>query len=614
MVQAITQTLRSRGVPNDVIDDRVKSILATIPQDQIRSHIKEPEVTFWASLKRLASEHKIRLVTNSELKSYQKDKRISKKTTPEPNTPTKGKGKGGKGKTQKEKGPSSAQPKIDLAFVQLQTKYLQAEGHTSIQVIPKADFGVDKHGVTLMTDKEAEAFFPIKSLSTGPLAILALCDADSTPSDLVMLPAINKAGEPILLPIIIHNFGDVRVKFHPGTICATAHAVETKVVEVTIRRSQVEDWTKVRDGLQYLASVNPSLKGGSVIAHWSFKAYNNSKKQVPLEQASYVHGYFRCKADCLDEVLKSSGKQGVYTVPRDDNRKPDQAFAIIPANDKLEHMLIQAQKHVTTLGVVEINGGYAYRTRRENLQSLRRALMPDSVWSEEGQPRAGDEMYVLKHVAVATGAPQLTVALQELGWDAVGIKPIGQSTWSISAACPPPSPHLLINGQFAIAVAAHENGKRNSEGFRTLASFSPVVAVSAVPTAIPDDDMGASSFQPTRMQEIKQDLSEQIDQMIEKRLQETKEHVGILTEAISAQDNKIDRTEAVVNQVQCEVQDQNLHVETRLSSIEQSVTSQGNSMLAQMNGMLQSFQNTLMTRLDAIENGDCKRPRKDQDL
>lgn len=80
---------------------------------------------------------------------------------------------------------------------------------------------------------------------------------------------------------------------------------------------------------------------------------------------------------------------------------------------------------------------------------------------------------------------------------------------------------------------------------------------------------------------------------------------------MTIQDAKIDRIENVVAQVQSDVQDQNMHVETCLSSIEQSVTSQGNSMLAQMNGMLQTFQNTLMSRLDAIEGGDHKRPRKD---
>ena len=613
LTAVLSHVLQTRGVPAESVEARVKAILAAIPQDQIRSHAKEPEVTFWASLKRLASEHKIRLVTNSELKIYQKDKRETKKNAVEPDQPSKGKGKASKGTSTKGKGKGSPSPipQVDLAFVQLQTEYLQAEGHTTIAVLPKAEFGVDKFGVTLMTGKEAEAFFPIKSLSTGPLAILALCEAESAPSDLIMLPAINKAGEPILLPIVIHNFGDVPVKFHPGSNFAIAPEVETKVVEVTIRRSLVEDWSKVRDGLQYLASTNPALKGGTVIAHWSFKSYNNAKKPTQLDKANYVHGYFRCKADSLDEVLKNSGKYGIFTVPRDDNHRPDPAFAIIPATEKLEHMLIQAQKHVTTLGVVEINAGYAYRTRRENLQALRRALMPDSVWSEEGQPRAGDEMYVLKHVAIATGAPQLTSALRQLGWDAVGIRPIGHNTWSISAATPPPSPHLLINGHFSIAVPAHDSAKKGTDGFRTLASFQTGVAVSAVPTTIPDEDMGTSSHHQSRMQELKHDLTEHIDQLVEKKLNETKEQVGILTEAVSAQEFKIDRIEKVVNQVQGDVQDQNLHVETRLSSIEQSVTSQGNSMMAQMNGMLQSFQSTLMTRLDALEGGECKRQRKE---
>lgn len=611
LANVITQALRKRGVPDDALDARTKSILATVPHDQLRTHIKEPDVTFWTSLKRLASEHRIRLVTAAELKVFQKSQRLAKKTEVVVETPAKGKGKGAKGQSGKGKQQNNAGHKLDLAFVQLETKYLSAEGHSNIQVLPKTDFGVDKQGVTLMTEKEAEAFFPVKSLSTGPLAILALCNVESCGSDLVMLPAIDKSGEPILLPIMIHNFGDVPVKFHPGDNSANTPEVASQVIEVTIRRTLVEDWSRVRDGLQYLASHNPSLKGGSIIAHWSFKPYGSNKKASSLDQAAYVHGYFRCKADCVDEVLKTSGKHGIFTIPRDDNRRPDPAFAIIPASEKLEHMMIQAQKHVMTLGIIEVQGGYAYRTRRENLQALRKALMPNSVWSEEGQPRAGDEMYVLKHVAVTTGAPQLTSALRQLGWDAVGIKPIGQSTWSVAAAQPPPSPHLLINGHFTIAIPAHDSNKKSNEAYRTLASVKHGVAVSAVPTTSPDEDMATVSQNHSRYNELKCDLSEQIDQIIEKKMQETREQVGVLTETLTAQESKIDRIEAAVSQVQTDVQDQNLHVETRLTSIEQSVTTQGNSMLAQMNGMLQTFQNTLMSRLDVIESGDHKRQRKD---
>lgn len=613
LANIITQALKSRGVPSDVVESRTKSILATIPNEQIRSHIKEPDVTFWTSLKRLASEHRIRLVTTSELKTFQKEQRNGKKPTAASSNvgaQPKGQGKGAKGKT-KGISSSSSVPPIDLASVQLQMRYLIADDQPTLPVLPKADFGVDQVGVTLMTEDEAVAFFPIKSLSTGPLAILAMCDAESAGSDLVMLPAINKAGEPILLPVTIHNFGDIAVKFHPGDKCANTPAVATQVIEVIIRRSLVEEWPKARDCLQYLASYIPALKNGSVIAHWSIKSFGSNKKPSSFEQAAYIHGYLRCKNENVDDVLKMSGRHGIFTIPRDDNRRPDPAFAIITASESLEHMLIQAQKHVTTLGVIEVNGGFAYRTRRENLQSLRRALMPNSVWSEEGQPRAGDEMYILKHVAVITGAPQLTDALQSLGWDAVGIKPIGQNTWSIAAAHPPPSPHLLINGHFTIAVPAHEKSKKDPETYRTLASFPRGTSVSAVPTTIADDDMATVSHHQTRICELRHDLTEQLDQLVEKKLQETKEQVGILQEAITIQDTKIDRIENAVTQVQSDVKDQNIHVETRLSSIEQSVTSQGNSMLAQMNGMLQTFQNTLMSRLDAIEGGDHKRPRKD---
>ena len=142
-------------------------------------------------------------MTASELKAFQKDQRTQKRSTPVSEPPTKGKGKGTKGAKGKGSKPEDPLQKLDLACVQLQTKYLKAEGFDSIQVLQKADFGVDKQGVTLMTEREAEAFFPVKPLSTGPLAILALHECSSSSSDLVMLPAINKAGEPILLPIVI---------------------------------------------------------------------------------------------------------------------------------------------------------------------------------------------------------------------------------------------------------------------------------------------------------------------------------------------------------------------------------------------------------------------------
>ena len=113
----LSKTLTSRGVSSDCVEARIKQILTDIPGDQIRPHLKEPDFQFWVSLKKLANEHKVRLITNSELKEHQKSQR-SDKGKAHDSKPTKG---GGKGKRDKGEAPS-----IDLSRVSLDLSYIEA--------------------------------------------------------------------------------------------------------------------------------------------------------------------------------------------------------------------------------------------------------------------------------------------------------------------------------------------------------------------------------------------------------------------------------------------------------------------------------------------------------
>ena len=202
-------------------------------------------------------------------------------------------------------------------------------------------------------------------------------------------------------------------------------------------------------------------------------------------------------------------------MPKSDNKRPDPAFVVIPScGETLEKMVAQCKKHAVSLGVVEYGNGYAYRAKRENVIQARKVLLPNAVWAEEGEPRPGDSMWVVKHVPNDVAGPQLTNAFKEMGWDAVAVRPYSATTWSVSAQTKPPSPHIFINGAFAVAVPA--GGAKT----RTLASFVqhgfPTVRSTPMNIdrfALGDEDMDKSTI-PSRTDEIKVEMSEQIEQVV----------------------------------------------------------------------------------------------------
>lgn len=606
-VQAIlSKALVSRGVGEESVDARIKQILTDIPVDQIRPHLKEPDFQFWTSLKKLANEHKVRLITNGELKAHQKQQRGDKPKGPDAKS-AKGNGKG--------KRPKGDGPQIDLGRVELDHSYIDVGDHSSVQIIPKDEFAADKEGITLMPMQDAVGFLPAKKISAGPLAILAVVGSDTSSSKVVMMPATTQEGSPILLPIVIFNFGDVEVKMKEPTSKVVTQQVETQVIEVTIRRELVADWKPTRDALQYLGKIVGNLAEGALVAHWGFRSYNCNKAQVQFDKASYAHGYVRAKAEHVDTILKASGKGGIFLVPKDSNHKPDPMFTVVPAGmDKIEQMLAHVQRCPKALGVVELSGGYAFRCRREHAHVVRRDLAPSALWTEEGQARPGDQLWVLKHVQVNTGPSQLSKALQEAGWDAVALKPLGPSTWSVAAAKAPPKPHIPLDGSFTIAVPATKPVRKDFGAWATPFMTLPE-KYTTFPATSSDDDMGSMATASTRLQEIKGEMSEQLEKLVHERMHETNARIDELASKMEQQNEERCTFESKTITTLTALHDHQQNSDIRMNNIENTVTGISSSVVTQMNSMLQTMQSALIGRIDALENSETtKRARKDNDL
>ncbi|CAJ1405058.1 unnamed protein product [Effrenium voratum] len=296
--KVVTKALADRGVPQPALPARVACVLSNVDPAHLRTHLHEPSHNFWSSLKKLASDAKIRLITPTELKEWQQTLRKRKQS---------------EGPSQ---GSSSSHANsiraIDVATITIDLQSFKAEGSKVSYLAPER-FGPDQEGLAIMTKAAAEAFLPASRISAGPLAIAIVDTKPIAGLQQFMAPAFNHEDQPVLVPT------------------------------------------------------------------------------------------------CL-------GNAGIFLTPKGDDKKPHQAFAIIPLpTASLDDAVAKATSDPNILGVVEHSQHFALRCRRENLQKVRKILTPESLFVPEGEMPPDSEAFHLKHLTDHTTPEALTAALAQLG-------------------------------------------------------------------------------------------------------------------------------------------------------------------------------------------------------
>ena len=277
--KVVTKALADRGVPQPALPARVACVLSNIDPAHLRTHLHEPSHDFWSSLKKLASDAKIRLITPTVLKEWQQTLRKRKQS---------------EGLSQ---GSSSSHANsiraIDVATITIDLQSFKAEGSKVSYLAPER-FGPDQEGLAIMTKAAAEAFLPASRISAGPLAIAIVDTKPIAGLQQFMAPAFNHQDQPVLVPTCLVNFGDVEIKFAADVPSTSMGAVASCVVEFWVRRDLAAQWKDVADHMQYLGVHLPELRNGKVMATWSAKFFSKDRKPAPHDKAAYPTPDDRC--------------------------------------------------------------------------------------------------------------------------------------------------------------------------------------------------------------------------------------------------------------------------------------------------------------------------------
>ena len=591
LVKFLEPLLMKRGVPGDAVKARVQSVLAKLDHATIRAHMHDDAQTFWGYLKQWANDAKLRLITPDELKAQKK---------------------AGRAEARVQAASSSASPAVQkfqeasTQQVVIDTSHFLANG---LQV-PKIDinaFAPDSTGIAVVSPSEALKCMPVRSLSVQPLALVVLTNQPFGGMPVVHVPATDHKLNPIIVPVVILNFGEPQVEFQhklPQT-----KLVETPVVvlELMIRKDLVNDWNEVQSPLAYLGLHIPEMRKDAVIEAWSIAPYDKHRWKSKHDYADYIHGFCKVRLAVADDILKRSGVAGIFLAPKTPDKKRDLAYSLIQIPGKSLDEVVSLSKDVAkTLGVVECAANYAIRTRREHIHEVRAKILPQSVAIQEGLVQSDADWFLLKGLRNQTTHENLTAVLQTMGWKEVhAVRPTRGGAWLLNAKSEPPFMYFQINDTYVSVVKLD---KKNTGPKTHIDKDVHYQVVHATPSHTP------TSTTSTRIDELQERLTNIINDKIADKMRETQSQMADIKSAVTALDHGSQQQQAAVMEIK-KVQDQcSARVDVMQQSMQQAIIDGNTTILQKMDALFQQFGKSVETRLTAIENkvdetDPCKRAK-----
>ena len=567
VTRALEAALTARGVPMESVQARIAVIMNKIPAKDIRPDIHLDGDAFWSRLKHMANEAKIRLITTQELKEHQKKVRTEKKHSniapvPKP----------------KATNGSNIKPTLKASELSIDVAHFEASKVTPA-AIDFAKFGPDATGIAVASMEEANKMLPVSSLSADPLALIVITDREFAGHQPTTIPAHHKDGTPILLSVVILNFGDIPIMFKPQVPMTSITEVASTVLEINVIRKYVAVWGDVHSRMTFLGTHLPELRQGQVIATWQMHFFDEQRNKTGHQSAHHLHGFVRVASTLVDATLVRSGAAGIFIAPKDAQKKHHPNYAIIqmPGTD-LEEAVALAKKHKTALGVVQLSKTFAIRCRRTDLATLRPTLLPGSICPQEGEIHQDATLWMIKHLLTSTTCQDLTTALKSIGWQASVVKPLNNTTWIVSAQTPPPSAHIAINNAFVAIVQAKKSDDRSTlAAFTTIHKNASVKVIGEPSFTSEDDDMVSEpSTSTTRFSDLQKNLEQQINTMIESKMQAT--------------DQRLNKLETTMSETKQE-----------MTGMKDHISVANNAVMQQMQSLFGQLQTSMCGRLESLE-------------
>ena len=583
----ISAMLKSKGVPDDKVDERVKGLFAKASPDKFKLSLADD--AFWTQVKTVASENKYRLITLDELKAFQTANRKGKQgVTSSVNRPT----------------AKDDQFQVDASKIIIDPSHFMAvDGKVSL--IEATRFGPDQAGICVVNSGDAKKWSLSGVKSCDPLALLIVGKGCHEHGEVFNLPAHTLSGMPIIVQGCLVQYGDIPITFNLKIPSVVVDQVASTAIEFTIERKLVNSWDDVSVPLHYIGVHIPELRGSNLLATWSIKSWDK-KQTAHVSKADHWHGFFRIADSLLHAVLGRSGVAGIFLNPKTPDRKHDPRFVTISLpTGLLADVLAKAESCPKAIGVAKRGEVYCIRCRREDADQMRASLMPETAFVETASFSEDQALYVLNNVP-QINRDELSDALTRAGWNANAIKPQGMKRWLVAAKNDPPTSHLGINGMIVVVEKAKKSGTMG----QPVTMFAREFKVDTIRD--PQNNLVQVSTT-SRIAEFKAQMDDQIAAVVDQRLASAHARIEELQCALKEVKDSTEKGHADIANDMGQMKQEQSFTRQKLQEVEASVSSSGQAIIQQMQSMFATMQSSLEKTVQQSMNGEAeKRPRIDE--
>ena len=594
----IRTELMAHGVPEEHVTTRAKAVITALGEPALQDIFQKHDP--WAAIKSSCKDKQLRLVMPNELKEHQKVMRSASRSRSDSATASTAPsedGSKGKGKTTKGKGKGKHKGKVVFDFDKdFDNIVFPAEGFVTsdgdaVAWVNKQQVTRDSTGICAMTLSDAQPFMHLRSFSIDPLAVLVV-GHEVQPAEHVQQIAVPVTIKPDLtphlMPCTLVQLGDAPVQYQfngPSTEMITTPSC---VLEILIEKDRCKHWCELFKPLDLLVSCLPMLRDTKkILSHWSWIWTDSSSKICPSNVACRLHGYIRVPdAEVLD-ILQQSGPNGLGVWPKTQDKKVDPRYAHIPlATAECDEVQALVQTLPKAIGFVCVGKKFRIRCLREDYAVLRQQLVPQGVNFDASAIQHDDLLFVLSSpVPLSASMNTLTDAIQQTGWKAVVVRPMGPSSWLLKASDDPPAPHVSVNGSilslraFVVdrprAPITHFASNRNhSNGANPWASYKPTHVANDAPNV-------GTSMQ--RINDVEKELGAKLEQQMQ-QMMDTK--MLAVENQLNAMESKNNSFQEACNQRFAQVEGT---LSTSIQGLQRQIDNQGATIIHQMKELFQTY-------------------------
>ena len=290
-------------------------------------------------------------------------------------------------------------------------------------------------GIALSAPKDALKWIK-QTLSADEQALVVigscLCD-DASLCQPVQLPAFYQ-DEPVLFNACLHQLGKKHVKVEK-IVGPTIPTANTCVLSVTTFRDELTEqmWqqllqapVKTTLALLFAEVDQPALVGPP----WGRSFQNGNGRNVKHDAATFQ---FHCRVDQPDlkTMMRASGKGGVYTTPKTEDKKVDQNFQVIWMQLDPVQVTVVASTMERSLGIVRNTRliSKANRGIRFDKADFPKAFAELKPGDEMPSQVSSKFLFKLAPVPIGAKISDVQAWLKSNSWPAKPIRALAAGTW-----------------------------------------------------------------------------------------------------------------------------------------------------------------------------------------